>query len=201
MIRGDPASDPAVIPDLRATRQATQTLTDGHALHNRSHATQTQPQGAALDLCSFLSEYGIPLRARCPRHPETQLMVDPGGRFHLLRQVSSTAAQPYTEGRPSPPPQEVLDLLRGAVIDLIGARSWVKEHMSLLQLTEHQLTVDHLAEPVLHLFTEHAKLAVALVKKLDSLVVIHLLQEIRVGAERTWYCVELNEPRGDEHGG
>ncbi len=156
---------------------------------------RAQQRDPGLDLCAFLPEYGVPLRARCPRHRDTQLMIDPQGKCHLLRQVTNPLSGSLTGDRPVSSSVESLDLLRAAVIDLIGARSWVKEHLSLLQLTEQHLSVDEQAEPVLHLFTEHAKLAVALVKKLDGLVVIHLLQEIRIGAERTWYCVELNEPR------
>ena len=145
------------------------------------------------DLGSFLPGYGTTLKARSPRHPDTQLMIDPQGCIHLLRQVrkDDLGKEPVVLAN-KPSPEAVSETLRAAVVDLIGARTWVREHLSLLQLTERQLRIDAQATPVLHLFTEHAKLAVSLVEKLDGLVVIHLLQEIRVGSERTWHSVDLN---------
>ncbi|MBI1338192.1 MAG: hypothetical protein GC164_14705 [Phycisphaera sp.] len=130
---------------------------------------------ADSDLAQFLTSApgSVPLQARCPRHPQTQIILDQQGALHLLRKVGSGS-------------------LRDAVIDLIEARSWVNEHLALLQLTQRQMRFDSQTQPVLHLFTEDAKTAVALVGRLGSFVKLHLLQSVTLGRDTTWVSTELN---------
>lgn len=133
------------------------------------------------DLAAFLGGGGVALQARCPRHPQTQLLLDEDGAIHLLRR--------YVPANP----KSILDEgLRAAVLDLIEARAWVRENLELLALTQRQCLFDADAEPVLHLFTSEAKLATALVGRLGQFVRLHLLQQVKVGRESTWFSTELN---------
>lgn len=128
----------------------------------------------APDLSTFLPG-GLSLQARCPRHPQTQLVLDQDGRLHLLRQhIAANEALP------------------AAVIDLIEARTWVSEHLNLLELTQRQCRFDASAEPVLHLFTDDAKSATALIARVGPFVKLHLLQRVHAGNEATWFCADLN---------
>lgn len=128
------------------------------------------------NLVSFLAGVGaIALDARGPRFPNTQLALDRNGRVHLLRQHRAVDEQ-----------------LRAALMDLIESRQWVCEHLDLIRLTQRQCRFDDHAEPELHLFTDDAKSAVAIVGRLGSVVKLHLLEQVKVSNSATWYCTELN---------
>lgn len=121
---------------------------------------------------------GIAMEARCPHQPGTQLLLDQAGRLHLLHRHNSKASG--------------LDGLQPAMVDLLHARQWVHEHLQLLQLTQRQLKFDTDAQPVLHLFTDRADWATALAGRLGEALKLHLLQEVQVGDQRTWFCTPLN---------
>ncbi len=125
-------------------------------------------------LCKFLAD-GQALAARCPRRPQIELVLDPAGRLHLLcRHQGDVRVMP------------------AAIVDLIDARAWAREHIELLQLTQRQPPIQAQGEPVLHLFTEHAKAAAAMVNRLGALVKLHVLQQVHVGQASTWISTELN---------
>ncbi len=128
--------------------------------------------GESLDLSVFLLGT-IKLAARCPAQPETQLVLDEAGRLHLLRQQREAEPQ-------------------AAYLRLLEAQQWVKQHLELLQMTQRQLRFDPAAEPMLHLFTRQARPAVQLLRQLGDAVRLHLLDEVRLGSESTWYSTELN---------
>jgi hypothetical protein len=139
------------------------------------------------DLASFLTDPAdafagaVALQARCPRYPKTQLLLDRRGRLHLLRRHARCGPE-GSEG------------LRAAVVDLIEARAWVREHLELLRLSQPQLRFDAAARPLLHLFTDDAKTATALVARLGKFVRLHLLQQAprRPGEAVVWVCADLN---------
>jgi hypothetical protein len=64
--------------------------------------------------------------------------------------------------------------------------------MDLLQLTQRQCRFDATAEPVLHVFTDDAKTAAALVGRIGAFVKLHLLKQVEVGTESTTVSMELN---------
>lgn len=149
-------------------------------------APTPEPQAPAPDLASFLTtaDGGIPggivLEARCPQQPLTQLLLDDAGRLHLLRRSEpSEAAGDDTA-------------LRAAILDLIEARRWVRDHLDLLRLTQRQCRFDAGADPVLHLFTDRADRATALVAQLGPMIKLHLLQSVAVGDQQTWFCTALS---------
>ncbi len=119
---------------------------------------------------------GIALEARCPHQNQTQLMLDQDGRLHLLCRHDSDG----------------FDSLQSAMVDLLQARHWVHEHMELLALTQRQCKFDTACQPVLHLFTDRADWATALIARLGEALKLHLLQEVRVGSESAWFCTPLN---------
>lgn len=121
---------------------------------------------------------GIALEARCPHQPQTQLLLDQHGQLHLLRRHDSQAGG--VEG------------LQPAMVDLLQARKWVCEHLSLLELTQRQLRFDAGSQPVLHLFTDRADWATALATRLGDALKLHLLQDVQVGDQRAWFCTPLN---------
>ena len=127
---------------------------------------------------------GIALEARCPYQPKTELVLDHAGRLHLLR-------------RELPPDPDAIITdesagIRAAVVDLVEAGKWVREHLELLKLTMREADFDTSAEPSLHLFTDKAHLATPIVAKLGDQVKLHLLQEVQVGPENAWFCTPLN---------
>lgn len=131
--------------------------------HARTHASI--PGGVALD-------------ARCPSAPDAQLALDATGRLHLLLRHDSDAGD-------LPTPRE-------AIVELIAVRTWARQHRQLLQLTERSRRFDADADPVLHLFTDRADLSVELVARLGGLLKLHLLRDVAVGSEHTWFCVPLS---------
>lgn len=138
------------------------------------------------ELASFLTTGkssiagGLTLEARCPHQPLTQLVLDQAGRLHLLRRHNSSDANLS------------LSDLRKVIVDLIEAQQWVREHLQVLQLTQRQCRFDDKVQPVLHLFTDRADLATPLAAKLGDNLKLHLLQNISVGAQSTWFCTPLN---------
>ena len=128
------------------------------------------------DLVSLLTGAlagSVALEARYPKQSDTQLILDQAGQLHLLRRQMGSD-------------------LKAALVDLIEARDWVIEHLSLIALTQRQCQFDMAAQPTLHLFTSDAKNAVAMVNKLGPFVKLHLLQEVRIGHAKTWVCTDLN---------
>ena len=81
---------------------------------------------------------------------------------------------------------------REAIVELVAVRSWARQHRQLLQLTERSRRFDADADPVLHLFTDRADLSVDLVARLGSLLKLHLLRDVAVGDQHTWFCVPLS---------
>ena len=137
-----------------------------------------EPELASLLMRDEL-DGSVMLDARCPHQSQTEIVLDQNGRMHLLRRHRSTA-KGDVEG------------IRSALVDLIDTRAWVMEHFELLRLTKRQCQFDDTAEPTLHLFTDDARTAVTLVGRIGQFVRLHLLQQIKVGAESTWFCAPLN---------
>jgi len=78
-----------------------------------------------------------------------------------------------------------------AITEMLEARAWVNEHLDLIRLTQRQMNFDAV-DPVLHLFTARADLAARLAAQLGDAVKLHLLDEVTVGGQRTWYCTPLS---------
>lgn len=121
---------------------------------------------------------GLPLEARCPSQPHTQLAVDSLGRLHLLHRHDSDHGDP-------PTPKE-------AIVELVAVRDWARQHRQLLQLTERGRRFDPDADPILHLFTDRADLSVHLVSRLGELLKLHLLRDVTVGDQQTYFCTPLS---------
>lgn len=140
-----------------------------------SPSPQAPPPTNTPDLANFLVDSQM-LQARCPRHPDIQLLLDEEGRLHLLCRHEGDATG-----------------LQSVIVDLIDSRAWVREHLQLLELTQRQMLFDRRAEPVLHIFIDQGKFAAAMAAKLGSFLKIHLLQEVRFGpSSSTWISTELN---------
>jgi len=198
----EPANDEAATPpaverrhpepsmpsvDLAAEPAKSSTMMTGSAPLTAPAPPQVAPAGRVavatadeLDLASYLpadvKQGMVALQARCPKHAKTQLALDEHGTVHLLRHHAASQS----------------DDLRAAVVDLIEARLWVREHIELLRLTQRQCTFDTAAEPVLHLFTDQTKLAAGLANKVGHLVSLHLLQQVHVGNQSTWFSAAMN---------
>lgn len=125
------------------------------------------------DLSQFLNIPGKALEARCPRQPRVQLLLTADGKLHLLAYQS--------------PSQE----LRIVTADLLEARSWVREHLSLLMLTERSQRFDVAAEPALHLFSGDSRKAAAAVAGLGTTIDLHLLQRVTVSGQSAWFAAAL----------
>ncbi|MEL7089529.1 MAG: hypothetical protein AAGL98_14000, partial [Planctomycetota bacterium] len=121
---------------------------------------------------------GLALEARCPSQPHTQLALDATGRLHLLHRHDSAEGDP-------PTPKE-------AIVELVAVRDWARQHRQLLQLTERGRRFDPDADPVLHLFTDRADLSVQLVARLGDLLKLHLLRDVTVGDQQTYFCTPLS---------
>ncbi len=158
-----------------------------HADPNESADRSAADSQEEPNLATFLTTEsgaiagGVALEARCPQQPRTQLVLDQEGRLHLLRRHDSA-----DDGRPGS-----FDGLRAAIVDLMEARRWVNQHLELLQLTQRQCQFDRQAEPVLHLFTDRADLATAMAARLGEMLRLHLLKQVRVGSQSTWFCTPL----------
>lgn len=195
-------AEPQPQPEPQLTRQplpqpAAQTRRDpaapAPAVARASEPTRPAPQPrvlarqAELDLIALLNQGPAalddpaPLEARIPDQPDTQLAVDAEGVVHILLKKGSDPVN--TDDAAS------LDA-RQAVMQLIEAGRWVREHLELLALTQRDRTfID--AEPVLHLMTDRADLTTRLVGKLAGQVKLHLLQQVKLGRESGWFCTPL----------
>ncbi len=131
---------------------------------------------------------GIALEARCPYQPLTELVLDEAGRLHLLRREVPVAVH----GSEAEAKAQHDAGIRAAIVDLVEARKWVREHLALLKLTLRDANFDADADPTMHLFTGMAHLATPLVAKLGDQVRLHLLQEVHIGRESTWFTTPLN---------
>jgi hypothetical protein len=151
-------------------------------------ATQL-PQTNEPDLAALIASGpkgvvgGIALEARCPHHPTIQLLLDQAGQLHLLARHQTAAASDH---------DLALTHLRAAIVDLLEADRWVREHLQLLQLTQRQCQFNPQAAPVLHLLTDRADLATALISRLGNKLRMHLLQSVTVGNQAAWFCTPLN---------
>ncbi len=147
-------------------------------------------QDAELDLCAYVSGDCERLEARCPYWLDAQLAVDERGRLHVLMRFGGqdTAADDGSQRIDL----DAAVMLRAAVMGLMEVGQWAHANISLLRLACPGGMLDESAQPVLHLFTDHAKPAAAIVGRLGELVKVHLLQEVYVGASSAWCCAALN---------
>jgi len=140
----------------------------------------SQPQASSLkpqvSLASLTTLPGaIALEARCPYQPETELLLDQSGTLHLL------GRHQCDEGD-----------FEQAMTQLLSVRQWVDEHRPLLALTQRQLKLNDDAETVLHLFTDQPQHVTHIVARLGDQVKLHLLQEVAIGNESTWFTTPLS---------
>jgi len=126
------------------------------------------------ELAQFV-ESVTPIEARCPYEPDMQIAVDDTGRLHLLLWHRGSDEQ-----------------VAAAMTDLAKVRTWAIQHGQVLALTLQGGRIDQQALPAVHLFTEHAAAAAALVAHVDAATCLHLLQRITVGSHSTWFCTRLN---------
>lgn len=117
----------------------------------------------------------IALEALYPRHPEARMVLGEDGQLHMgLRHAGGPGAD-----------------MAATVVTLMEARAWASEHLALLRLTQRQLRFKD-AEPKIHLFTDDARAATALVGRMGQAVTLHLLQEVHLGGETAFVCTALN---------
>ena len=146
------------------------------------------PAAAAPDRVSLLlsENNGLAgltaLVARCPRHPAVDLAVDPAGRLHLLRRHESPEGLSRTDAA---------EHFRGALLEMIEAEAWAREHRQLLALTQPRAAFDPHARPLLHVFTDRPEAATAQAVRLDLPLKLHLLQELDLGDRTAWFCAAL----------
>jgi len=168
------AETPRVAPAPSGAVRTAQTVREAPA---------PQPAGPQdIDLLAMLTqgasalEDGVALEARIPGSPAIQLAVDGQGIVHLLVHHAIT------------------DDPKRAVPELVEARRWVEENRDLLALTQRDRAFadPKAAPPVLHLFTDRAEQATALVARLGDALKLHLLQKVTLGRETGWFCTPLN---------
>ena len=138
---------------------------------------QVQAAPVAQNLASHLHLPGcINLVARCPQHPLVELVLDEEGGLHLLAQHQQASKTSVGD----------------ALYEVLDARGWVDQHISLLSLTQKQLRFDMQIRPIVHLFTDDARGGAQLVANAAKFVKIHLLTQVTVGNQSTQYSTELN---------
>ena len=115
----------------------------------------------------------VPLDARLPDQPDTQLVVDAQGTVHLLAHHLSDQGD-----------------ARASVMQLIEAGQWVTDHLELIALTQRDRGFVDTA-PVLHLLTDRADLTTQIIGKLAGQIRLHLLQQVTLGRESGWFCTPL----------
>lgn len=114
----------------------------------------------------------VALDALYPKRPEARMVLGEDGQLHMgLRHEAGDLA--------------------ATLVTLMEARAWASEHLALLRLTQRQLRFKD-AEPMIHLFTDDARAATALVGRMGQAVTLHLLQEVRLGGEAAFVCTALN---------
>ncbi|MFW6336553.1 MAG: hypothetical protein ACOC3G_05445 [Phycisphaeraceae bacterium] len=131
---------------------------------------------------------GIALDARCPDHPEAELLLDGEGVLHVLARYHRRAGDREAD-------------VDAAILTLMQIRRWADRHRALLQLTRRQLRFDPEAPPRLHLFTDRADLATPIAAELGDEVTLHLLQRIAIGEASTWFCTPLTTTPGGSAAG
>ena len=152
--------------------QVTRHAASHEPLETQEAYTSPQPHLASYLQASSL----ITLTARCPQHPQVELTLDESGGLHLLaRHQQATGIS-----------------VRDALYEMLDARGWVDQHISLLSLTQKQLRFDVQIRPVVHLFTDDARGAAQLVANSAKFVKLHLLSEVSIGDQSAFYCTELN---------
>jgi len=129
----------------------------------------------ALDQFIAGDQRGPVMQARCPHHPQVQLMLDPDGGLHLMLRNDS-AVRPFTI----------------AMRELEQTRDWARDHSALLQLTMPGVTFDAHRRPIIHLFTDDARAAAAHVSQVAADVRLHLLHQVHVGSASTWFSTPIN---------
>jgi len=136
--------------------------------------------GHELELTRFLDKPVTLLPVRCPLAPQVQLVVDQAGCLGLLmcQACAGSDARPVH--------------LDAAVVELMEINQWARVHIPLLQWSVPKTPLDPEVPPKLHLFTDQAKAAVALIGQLGSFVKLHLLQEVRGADAGRWLCTDLN---------
>lgn len=174
--RPTPASVAAEKPQPKPTVQPTREpehLNEPSVVHHEiPHQHTGQPH-----LASYLNLPGaVSLTARCPQHPEVELVLDDDGGLHLLARHQ----------------QADDSTVRDAMYQLLDARGWVDQHVLLLSMTQKQLRFDLQIRPVVHLFTDDARGAAQLVAHSARFVKLHLLTEVVVADNSAFYCTELN---------
>ncbi|MEM0914876.1 MAG: hypothetical protein AAGK09_09735 [Planctomycetota bacterium] len=140
---------------------------------------------AAPDLAQLLADRdaayagSITLEAACPRHPDTEVILDQTGQLHLLARHDSTDPAPDAPD------------LDAALIGLLETRQWAIDHLDLIALTQRQARFDRTTAPDIHLFTDDARAATRLADRVGPMLHLHLLQPVAVGQETTWFCTPL----------
>lgn len=185
--------EPVIAPNLRippprsaATPSAPPTPAASGSVRTAQTVRETPAPNPAgpqdLDLFALLAQGpsaivdGLALDARIPASPDIQLAVDAQGAVHLL----------VHHGLADDP--------RKSVPELVEARRWVEENLSILKLTQRdcEFADPKVFPPVLHLFTDRAEQATALVARLGDALKLHLLQKVTLGRETGWFCTPLN---------
>ncbi len=176
---------PAAAPSDSQVHEAAAGAGEQDLSQNESDAQSAAPAATNedVDLTRFVAG-ALRLDARCPMHPESQLALDEQGRVHLMSHC------PVSQ-RPGSAVDDTEARLRHAIVDLLEVRAWAQQHLELIGQTQRQCRFDARAVPRLHLFTDHAKAAARLASAAQSLLEVHLLQHIKVGADHTWYCNDL----------
>lgn len=161
-----PEARPSVASAGEPTRQAPQ-----------PRVLTPQPE---LDLVALIGQGAgaltdpVMLDARIPDQPNTQLAVDSDGVVHVLMRDD----------------EEALSDTRQAVMQLIEAGRWTREHLELIALTQRDHDFVDQA-PTLHLLTGRADQATRLVGRLAGEVKLHLLQQVKLGKASGWFCTPL----------
>ncbi len=127
-----------------------------------------------LDQSMTLMGRGMLLEARCPDFEHVELCLDEVGGLHLLCH------------------QDEIDSVDVVMVQLMEVKCWVEKHWSLLSMTQRQLRFDKEVEPCLHVFTDQGIAGTQLIGRMGDSLRLHLLQEVKIGAERTWVCNDLN---------
>lgn len=106
-----------------------------------------------------------PMPVGCPYHPAVELGVDAEGRLHIVARLEDLA-------------------------DVEATAAWTSDHATLLRLACPGVRCSDPSDLVIDLVTARAKDAMSL---LHSPIRLHLVAEVKVGAERGWLRLPLND--------
>lgn len=138
-----------------------------------SQAREAAPKPAAVFAPDdTLASHLVDLQStalRCPYASGIEVAIDGAGRLHLLARSKSESAEEST------------------LAALLIASSWAEQHSGLLASSLGKVSCA--SRPTLHLFTDKPKHSRRL---LETNLRVHLLAEVHIGAERAWYCTDLN---------